>query len=180
MEINLLPKVPKEKRFRFPISLAVAIIVLIPSGFIAWDALENRGDLVEQQRILQDLVNKSNYYSQQLAENKNDSQAFGDYFTELDLIRNQQIDWVLVFDELANKLPADGKIINLAYNGGDNLMMDVDFSSLNIGAQYIQLLETILWVDEIISVQSSTQAGNYQLELKIAPQTLLKGGEINE
>ncbi len=182
MEINLLPKIPNTRRFRFPISFIIAIVVLVPSGFIGWQAWGNSIILEEQQSILQDLVNKSDYYSGKLEENKTDTQLFEKYFTELNLIRDQHLDWVVLFDGLTSKLPTDAIITSLTYDGGESVLIDAEFPSINLGAQYIQWLETIDWVDEIKSAQSETQTGNYllEIELKIEPQTLLKGGEVNE
>ncbi|MGD9677329.1 MAG: PilN domain-containing protein [Vulcanibacillus sp.] len=182
MEINLLPKIPNTKRYKFPISLIVAFFVFTPSVLVGWQAWENNNIINTQEEQLQAIENEHNYYEEQLLISKKESQLFKDYFTELNLLKNKNIDWVIVLDELASKLPSDAKITKLIYNGADSIMINSEFASIDIGAQYIQWLQTIDWIEEINSAQSQTQTDRYllEIELKIRTQTLLEGGDLNE
>lgn len=182
MKINLLPIIPKTRRFKFPIFLLVAVLVLGASGLVAIDVYQKLGEYNAEKTAYERIAADLEQAEQNLAVSRAESKVFIDYYREFNDVQKNNYDVTLIFDAIAGLLPAQGYISMLSLSGDDYLSLNIEFPKVLTSSQAIQIFDDTPWVEEIRTVDSSFESGRTEMLLlmKINIDTLLEGSELDE
>ena len=182
MNINLLPVVPKTRRFKFPIFLLVALVVLGASGLVALDVYEKLGQYNDEKAAYELVAADLERAEARLAASRAESKVFLDYNREFNEIQKGYYDVTKIFDAIAGLLPSQGKISSLSLSNDGYLRLGLELPRILLASQLIQVFDDTPWVQEVQSIISSAADGSAALDLnmKIDLDELLEGGETDE
>lgn len=178
MRINLMPVIPRTQRFKFPIFLIVAIIILGASGLVALDSYEKLQSYNQAKQEHDQLIVKKERLERELLANREEGQVFTDYYTLFNKADQGHYDWTIVLDAIAAELPENGVITKLNLTGTDQLLLGVELPSVILGSQLIQVFDDAAWTNDVSTVVSDFNEGELLLELALTVdfEPLLKEG----
>ena len=189
MEINLLPHIPTSQRYRYQIALIVGVVVVLFSSFIGFQIWYKNNQIEENQAKLAQLQSERQALNKKVQEQDQLSKLANTYQNEYSRLKAADINWVPIIDEISKKLPSDGKILQMNWSDDGIIKMAGDFASLESVGQYLQLLYSLEYVDQVqfVNGQSAGEASGSRLQVfinvKINPESLyfinnlIPGGE---
>ncbi len=182
MNINLLPVVPKTRRFKFPIFLLVALVVLGASGLVALDVYEKLGKYNDEKAAYELVAADLERAEARLAASRAESKVFLDYNREFNEIQKGYYDVTKIFDAVAGLLPSQGYVNSLQLSEDGNMQLALEFPKILQVSQLIQVFTDTAWVDDVQAVASTAGDGAAELHLnmQIDLDKLLEGGETDE
>lgn len=172
MEINLIPQVPKEKKYFWPITIVLFIVVVSLCILVGFQLYEKKEYIDEKQMELINLTKERGIIEEEVNIVSDDSELIINYLDEVDYLNANNIDWLPLLDELSIRLPFDAKLVNANITSNNLLSISGMFKTIESVGEYIQLLDQIEWIEEAQFISSEAdikedQSVEYYVVLKI-------------
>ena len=159
MEINLLPQVPKTKKYLWPIAIISAIVLISFSSIIGVDIWKKSNLLEEKKQVLEQLHEQRKEKQGSLAKDQENAQLINLYNENYKLLMATHVNIVPYIDELSTLLPQEGIITSVNWSDVGMMKVTGEFDALDMIGQYVQLLEQRDWVKGV-NVTNINQAGS--------------------
>lgn len=167
MQINLMPVIPKTKRFKFPIFLLVVILVVCASGLVASDVYQKLGIYNTEKEAYNKIAAERTRLEQQLVANREEGKIFADYYSKFNDVQQGNYDITHVFDSIAALLPEKGAINQLTLTEDGHLSLNLELPGVLTASQLIQIFINTPWVLSVNDVTSAVVDKMIELELNL-------------
>lgn len=154
MDINLIPEVPKVKKYLFPIAILLIIIVIIIGVLIGLKYYEKSEEIKVKQSELENIVVQEGMFSEELKSKSENSDLIIEYLDVANNLISDSINWLPILDELSIRLPSDATIFDMSFYDENEINIEGTFSSLASVGEYIQLLNQVEWIEEANFINS--------------------------
>jgi len=149
MEINLLPEIPKTKRYQWLIVILAGLVVLGLSTLAGIHIWQKSQALTEKTELLEQLKKNREQKMELLNKSKTEIEIFTVYLNNYNNLINSHVNYVPFVDDFSQYLPEDGKLLMISWLEDGIVQLTGEFTSMDLIAKYVQFLNQLTWVDDV-------------------------------
>lgn len=147
-QVNLLPHLPKYKKYQLQVAMITGMLVLISGGFLGMAYLDNEQILEVKNEELKQISAEREAKQGLLNENKENSALMSSYLEAYTVLAEGHINFVPFLDDISSQLPSNGYIQSIKWEEGSFNVIG-ELPNLDMVGQYVQLLSQLDWIAKV-------------------------------